>query len=429
MMTDLPAVQVHPSLALPVRSRLDAWGSAAAGRNGIESGPSGSVDICHPPRYNPLAMKLTRSTKCSFKFATAAKLTVLQDVLQEYGRVVNVFIKHFWDLEKLPTKGELLKPIVDLPGDTWLSTRLRKVAAREAISMVVGSRKRWGTKAVRPTHRGRTMYVSSTIARLEPAKAASEFDAWLVLRCIGEKVALDLPIQYHKHFNRLSARGKRLESFVITASSVTFAFEVETGPKRTLGTPIGVDTGINTLAALSDGRRLGLDTKPLVERIKRCQHGSKGQTKARRALKQRMDEAAKDVTATPGLRLVVAERLTNLNHRTKQRRRLGPSTRRSLGAWAYRYWLGRLESRCEDNRVVFRSVPPQYTSQRCSACGHIERGNRSGEAFLCLKCGYGGNADTNAAKNILDRFLTGPYGAGFKPKNSPSQGVSLIEAV
>jgi len=153
-----------------------------------------------------------------------------------------------------------------------------------------------------------------------------------------------------------------------------------------------------------------------VERIKRCQHGSKGQQRARRALKQRMNEVAKEVTSTPNLRLVVVERLSDLNHKSKVRRRLNKSMRRSLGAWAYRYWLGRIESRCEDNRVVFRSVPAQYTSQRCPVCGHTERGNRSGEVFLCLKCGHGDNADVNAAKNILDRFLWGQYGAPFQPK-------------
>lgn len=178
-----------------------------------------------------------------------------------------------------------------------------------------------------------------------------------------------------------------------------------------------MDTGINALASLSDGRQLGLDAKAHVERIKRCKHGSLGQQKARRSLKQRMDEIAKEITSTPDLRLVVVERLRDLNKNTKKRRRLRRSTRRSLGAWAYRYWLSRVESRCEDNRVVFRSVNPAYTSQRCSACGHVERMNRSSTNFLCRSCGHADNADLNAALNIRDRFVCGPYGAAFKPTN------------
>jgi putative transposase len=73
---------------------------------------------------------------------------------------------------------------------------------------------------------------------------------------------------------------------------------------------------------------------------------------------------------------------------------------------------------CEDNRVSYRKVPPAYTSQRCSVCGHTERGNRNGEKFLCRKCGYACNADINAAKNIEFRCASRPYGAASKPEKS-----------
>ncbi len=46
-------------------------------------------------------------------------------------------------------------------------------------------------------------------------------------------------------------------------------------------------------------------------------------------------------------------------------------------------------------------VPPAYTSQRCSACGHVDGRSRESQArFLCAGCGYAGNADVNAARNI-----------------------------
>lgn len=48
------------------------------------------------------------------------------------------------------------------------------------------------------------------------------------------------------------------------------------------------------------------------------------------------------------------------------------------------------------------AVPPQYTSQRCSCCGHVARDNRISQArFACVSCGYEVHADLNAAKNIL----------------------------
>jgi putative transposase len=46
-------------------------------------------------------------------------------------------------------------------------------------------------------------------------------------------------------------------------------------------------------------------------------------------------------------------------------------------------------------------VPAPFTSQRCAACGHVDKLNRINEAFKCLLCGNLDHADVNAAKNIL----------------------------
>jgi putative transposase len=47
-------------------------------------------------------------------------------------------------------------------------------------------------------------------------------------------------------------------------------------------------------------------------------------------------------------------------------------------------------------------VNPAYTSQMCSSCKFVHKGNiPDQETFLCLACGHAENADLNAAKNIL----------------------------
>ena len=242
---------------------------------------------------------------------------------------------------------------------------LRKVAAREAIDMVGAARERDGRWARRPQHKGRRMYVSSTIAGLHPAEGALEYDAWLHIASVGRGIILNLPIRFHRHYHRYAQnpRARRLESYVITDDSVQLAFEIDVAPPRPEGPEFGVDTGIRTLAALSDGTRLGTDLRPIIERIKRCEHGSHGQQRARRALHQRMAEVALELTALSP-RLVVVEDLMRLNDGTKRDRRLARTMRRSLGAWAVpRDWLGRLERACETNRVRFERVPPAYTSR------------------------------------------------------------------
>lgn len=47
-------------------------------------------------------------------------------------------------------------------------------------------------------------------------------------------------------------------------------------------------------------------------------------------------------------------------------------------------------------------VAPNYTSQKCNACGYIDKENRKTQAkFTCVACGHSGNADVNAAFNVL----------------------------
>jgi len=363
-------------------------------------------------------MKLIRSSKCSLKFATDFKYSELKKVLNEYGLVCNIFIEHFWN-NGTPAKSKLLKDTVDLPQDTWLSARLRKVAAREAIDMITAVKKRWKDKPWKismPIHKGRRAYVSCTIAELQDKKDSSEFDAWLHLQSIGEKVILDLPVKFHKHINKLFAQGKRLNSYILTEKYVQLSFEVDTGPKKSGKNAVGIDTGIKALASLNNGSQFGLDTESLIERIKRCEHGSNGQKQARRAMRQRIDETVKELIGHfKQIDLVVVEKLKNMNYKSKLKRRLSKNMRRSIGTWAYRYWLKRLEQSCETNRISFRTVAPFYTSQKCPGCGHVNRGNRVGQVFRCLSCGHSGNADIVAARNILTRFLTGLYGARYKP--------------
>lgn len=364
-------------------------------------------------------MELIRSSKCTLKFSSDEKKKKLRTILSEYGKITNFFINYFWDNPDKANKSKLLKPIVDLP-ETWLSARLRKVAAREAIDMIIATKQRWKDepdKMVKPKHKGNRMYVSSTIAELQSSKNTSEFDAWLHLASIGNKMILDLPIKYHKHFNLYNSLGRRLNSYIITDTYVQFSFEIVTKEKRNGTKVIGIDTGINVLASVSSKKQYGLDIKENIERIKRCKQGSKGQQKARRALKQRINEIAIEVIKNENPDLIVVEQLKNLGNKSKAKRLLAKNIRRSIGTWNWRYWLMRIEQQCELNRVSFRTVSPYHTSQQCPSCNHIDRMNRKGEVFMCQSCGHTDNADINASVNILNRFVTGKYGTRYRQDN------------
>lgn len=61
-------------------------------------------------------------------------------------------------------------------------------------------------------------------------------------------------------------------------------------------------------------------------------------------------------------------------------------------------------------------VPPQYSSQECAACGHVNKDNRLTQSdFICQSCGNTDNADENASKVLAMRgvklLLSGNVGS------------------
>ena len=71
------------------------------------------------------------------------------------------------------------------------------------------------------------------------------------------------------------------------------------------------------------------------------------------------------------------------------------------------------------HNIKYFSIPPNYTSQKCSECEKISKDSRNGELYLCVSCGYENHADKNAAINI--------HNNGIKKLNIPnSMAVGII---
>lgn len=74
--------------------------------------------------------------------------------------------------------------------------------------------------------------------------------------------------------------------------------------------------------------------------------------------------------------------------------------------WAHRKLIQFVTYKAEALGIRIEFVDAEYTSQRCSECGHTSRGNRPMQAhFECEKCGKTLHADYNAAKNVGWRFV------------------------
>jgi putative transposase len=205
------------------------------------------------------------------------------------------------------------------------------------------------------------------------------------------------------------------------------AFAVIPAPVRGPGTgeAVGIDRGVKVSAALSTGEMLtapGLSARErarlrrLQRGLARAGRGSGRRGKARVAvarLRARETDRRRDwceKTSTGIARRFDVIRVEDLNIRNMTRSAKGTAQQpgRSVRAKAglnrgiSRSGWGLLVRRLEDKapgRV--EKVPAAYTSQRCSACGHVDGGSRESQArFRCTACGYAGNADVNAARNI-----------------------------
>jgi IS605 OrfB family transposase len=341
---------------------------------------------------------------------TAKKRDTLDEIMDEYSRLTNIFIDDFWG--QAYERKDLTKEVTNKP-DAWLSARVRQCAAREALGMVDGAREAaltQGEEPIKPIHTGQKMTLSAQCVKIEDE--VNSFDLWMTLSSIGHGLNINIPLKKHRHMN-FFADWQRSSTVVIHRQYVQFSFEIETGPKVEQGKLIGLDVGINHLLATSEGDLFGSKVKDLINIIKRKQQGSKAYIRAKKTLSYYLHKQVKDFfQAKSALRLVVVERLKELKKGQQPGR--GKAFRKTLSNWNYGELLKIIQMRAEENRVFFRSVNPYKTSQQCPHCSHTERGNRSGEKFCCLRCGYSDQADLVGAQNILDRFTSGRYGVAFQ---------------
>jgi putative transposase len=191
------------------------------------------------------------------------------------------------------------------------------------------------------------------------------------------------------------------------------------------GQVVGIDRGVVVSAALSTGELLSCPALTAPERIRlrrlqrslaRAKRGSnrRGQVKhaiARlraRETDRRKDWAEKASTGIARRFDVIRVEDLQIKNMTRSARGTRENPGRNVGqkAGLNRGILGsgwgllvrRLEEKAP-GRV--EKINPAFTSQRCSACGQVDRDSRESQAvFRCTACGFACHADINAAKNI-----------------------------
>jgi IS605 OrfB family transposase len=343
-------------------------------------------------------MKIIRSSRHSIKFTTSHKREVLFNFIEEYSKVVNLFIDIFW--EKQIPKREINKPIIDLTkNQTWITYRARKVASYEAIGMVLSELNKEKLVYTKPHHNGKRIHAYEDIAKIEFSKNSKHFDCWVHLHSIGKKISLDIPIKLHRHFHKLVAKGRLMTSCIISKKDIQLCFGIITEPKKELNKIIALDTGMNNLLVSNEGQFFGKNFISKIKNIVRKQKGSKNQQSARKATKHYIDEVVKEVINS-GCDLIIMERLKNITKGKK-----GKNFNKLLNNWYVSYLQNRLKQKCEENRVSYRCLSAYNTSRTCPNCGCVDAKNREREDFKCLKCGFSGHADYVGAINLFNNYF------------------------
>ena len=196
---------------------------------------------------------------------------------------------------------------------------------------------------------------------------------------------------------------------------------------------IGVDLGIENIAVTSDrplaaelmttygagaadgaaGRGSVKDRRTRNRELR--QKLQKNNTKsAKRLLRRRARKEARfaaDVNHQISKRIVAeaertgrgiaVEELTGIRERVRLRK----PQRATHSSWAFAQLEVFLTYKAVRAGVPIIAVDPAYTSQRCTACGHIDRRNRTSQAqFVCRDCGFTAeHADILGADNIAHR--------------------------
>jgi putative transposase len=181
---------------------------------------------------------------------------------------------------------------------------------------------------------------------------------------------------------------------------------------------LGVDLGIVSLAVDSDGK---VYTGADVERTRRHHQKRRDglQKRGTKAAKRRLCKLSGKQTrfqkhtnhciakavvldAERTGRGIALEELKGIRARVTAR----SNQRARLGNWGFAQLGGFVSYKAKRAGVPVVFVDPRNTSRQCSACGCIDKKNRTNQAtFLCVGCAHAANADINAAINIRSRAL------------------------
>lgn len=283
-----------------------------------------------------------------------------------------------------------------------------------------------------PVLDGKTAILNETVCSIVESESTTQ-ESWLEIR--GFKGApIFIPVEKTSFYSETMDQGKECSVTQLHLDRdgkliIHRVVQKDNAPLRQEGKDIGIDWGLKSLVATSEGQLLGLSLYPwlkerdqeLLELTQSLQRqGIKPRSSRRyRALNRRISQYVKNEVgrvlnrlASQDIRSITCEDLDFRGRGLSRRTRVIISR---AGRSAFKQKLADLT---ENHGIEVHSVNPAYTSKQCSGCGLSTDKNRRGSSFRCVHCGKALHADVNAARNIIGRRSAPSDGFRYWSKES-----------
>ena len=233
---------------------------------------------------------------------------------------------------------------------------------------------------------------------------------------------------------------------------VAVQVEIEVAkPQHQSTSIVGVDVGISKFATCSDGKiyqpvnsfrnhekrlvflQRGLSRKKKFSRNwkKQKEKIQKVHSKIVRIRHDYLHKTTNEISKNHAVVILEDLKISNMSKKAKENNVKAKSgLNKSILDQGWYEFRRQLEYKLKWRGGELFLVNPQYTSQKCSKCGHVHADNRTSQAeFECVKCGHSENADINASRNILvaghAMFACGGCGISQPMKHEPDRTAKL----
>ncbi|PHJ69279.1 transposase [Nostoc linckia z18] len=365
----------------------------------------------------------TISVKCKLQVPVESR-SEIDRTLQRFANACNQILEvakreNCWNTTKLHHK--VYKPVREATG-------LKANHVCQAIRRVINN-----AKAVKQVHKFRPTSLSLDIRTFQYIEELQTVGVTLMCGRVKFKLSIG-------NYQLALLKGQSPTAATLSKTKrgdyyINICVDLPTDPTGKTPKVIGVDLGRRDIATTSTGKSWsGKQIQSTRDRYSKVRANvqSKRTRSARRLMRRlsgreqrfqkwlnhniskQLVQDAKQLDAA-----LTFEDLTSIRKSLNQKPR-SKTERRRTNNWAFyqlRLFVG-YKASVAGVPVVF--VPPAYTSQTCSRCGHIHptagKSYRSGKVFKCGHCGFEHDADVNAAFNIAAlgaSFVSSPESPGM----------------